>query len=470
MTVFPAYCESCNQHLGRRSVGEVCPRCGAVPIPANDSQFDETVMIPGNLDSDNNHVRAADRGELADRDIHVYRCESLLGAGAMGAVYRAHHQGLERKCALKILSPRVVRDDEDYVARFHNEGRTAAALVHPNIITTHAIGQEDGLHFLEMELIAGEPLQDLVEREGALTPLRATRIATQIADGLAAAHRAGIVHGDLKADNVLLTLRGIPKIADFGLAKKVLVGEQDPVKMLIGTPNYMAPEMFSGTPANRATDVFALGVCYFFMLTGRLPFRGDNFHDLRRSIELAPLPSLRKAAPDASLEMMECLSLLLSKAPANRPRDGIEAAQLLHAVLGSSRDLDSLLKEAFADFSGISWTRDGLKYTVQLVLPDGRRQKVFVEPSSHRTSERLLLIYSLCCPAVPSYYEEALRANSEIAHGALAIREVDGVDYFVMVDAYPRGTVDPEEIRGSILEMGFRADAIEELLTGEDRN
>jgi serine/threonine-protein kinase len=341
-------------------------------------------------------------------------------------------------------------------------------LVHPNIVTIHAIGEADGHHFLEMEFIRGKTLQQLVDAEGRLTPLRASSLATQVAQGLAAAHREGIVHRDLKLDNVLLTEQGVPKLADFGLAKRVRKAGQVDGEVLAGTPNYMAPELFHGQPATTASDVYALGVCYYVLLTGRLPFVGSSLNDLIQKVTEDPLPNVRHEFDDVPLEMAECLGLMLAKSPANRPHSGIEAAQLLHAIWGQVRDIESLLKEAFLDYGGVSWTRDAGRYQIQLEFPDGRGQKVFMENSEHGAAERLLLIYSLCCEARSEYYEDALRLNAVMAHGGLAIRTVDGQDMFCVIDTFPRASVDGLDVRRSVLEVGYRADSVEKLLTGED--
>jgi serine/threonine-protein kinase len=230
----------------------------------------------------------------------------------------------------------------------------------------------------------------------------------------------------------------------------------------------MAPELFEGEPAAPSADVYALGVCYFLLLTGQLPFTAGTLSELMRVVTSEPPPSVRDLCPEVPLEMTEALSLLLAKTPANRPRDGIEAAQLLFAVLGQARDLETLLREAFRDTGGVTWIRCGDRYRLELTLPDGRRQVLFVEPSDHVGAERLLLIYSVCCAARPDYYEQALRLNSELQHGGLAIREIDGEAKFIMVDTYPRATVDAEEVRKSVLEIAFRADTVEQQLTGLD--
>ena len=182
------------------------------------------------------------------------------------------------------------------------------------------------------------------------------------------------------------------------------------------------------------------------------------------------LPSLRHEFPQIPLEMSECLLELLSKAAENRPASAVEAVQLLSAVLGETEDLDQLMQSAFAHQPGVKWKRQGDCYRVNLQFNDGRRQLVLVEPSEHAAADRTLRISSVCCPALSVYFEPALRLNSEILHGALAIAEIDGEAMFLMVDNYPRATVDPEEIRRSVLEVAHRADAIEKLLTGNDLN
>ena len=469
------YCAGCNELFHVGSAPRVCPQCHADVSARTDPKLAETVLYKEPAGQPVVHAlpTAAEddpAASLQGRDLDVYRCLSLLGRGGMGYVYLAQHRDLQRRCALKILSPQAVARDADYARRFLHEGRAAAALIHPNIVTVHAIGQADGFHFLEMEFVPGRSLQHLVYDEGALTPIRATVLAARIAEGLAAAHRSGIIHRDLKPDNVLMTHQGMPKIADFGLAKRVQTEESLPVEYLIGTPNYMAPELLRGEPATPASDVYALGVTYFLMLTGRLPFVAASLRELARRTPQEPLPDIRRIRPEVTLEMAECLSLLLAKAPANRPRDAIEAAQLLHAVSGQVRDIESLLREAFRDASGIIWTRTDSRYELNLTLPDGRHQKLFVEPSDHAPAERLILIYSLCCKADSAHYEEALRLNAEVSHGALAVRKVGGEDYFVMIDTYPRSTVDAEEIRRSVLEVAYRADDLERRLTGADRH
>ena len=417
-------------------------------------------------------------------ELHVYRFENLLGRGGMGRVYLANHRDLGRRCALKVLSPRVSRSDVDFVARFEQEGRASAALSHPNLVVTHAIGRERGFHFLEMEFVAGRTLARLVREEGPLPPLWATSLAARIADGLGHAHRRGIVHRDLKPDNVLVTMSGVPKIADFGLAKRVVGaggGSGGGNGRLAGTPHYMAPETYAGQEPTPAADVWALGVTLFLMLTGRLPFEAATIGELRHRVQHDPAPGARDLNPAVSLEIGTCLSMLLDKSPANRPADGVAALLLLDAVTGQLRDIGGLLADAFEHHPEVTWVRCGETFRLKVALPGGRSQAVTVEPSDHAVAERLLTIRSVCCPAEPGFYEEALRLNGRMPHGALCVRELDpaaghapsaagagGAPYFVVSNSYPRATVDPEEVRHSVFEAASRADAVELLLTGRD--
>ena len=416
-------------------------------------------------------------------ELHVYRFENLLGRGGMGRVYLANHRDLGRRCALKVLSPRVSTRDVDFVARFEQEGRASAGLSHPNLVVTHAIGRDRGFHFLEMEFVAGRTLARLLREEGPLPPVWATSLAARIADGLGHAHRRGVVHRDLKPDNVLVTMSGVPKIADFGLAKRVVAADGGAGRhtRLAGTPHYMAPETYAGEDPTPAADVWALGVTYFQMLTGRLPFGGRTVGELQHAVRTDPAPNARDLNPAVSLEVGTCLAMLLDKSPANRPADGVAAALILDAVTGQLRDVGELLADAFEEHPEVTWVRCGETYRLTVELPAGRSQAVTVEPSEHAAAERLVQIRSVCCPADATYYEQALRLNAKMPHGALCVRELDpaaghapcpaaegGVPYFVVFNSYPRATVDAEELRHSVFEAASRADAVELLLTGRD--
>lgn len=471
-----AFCPNCQFQLTPGKDLESCPSCGQPASSFLDDPHNTLVHEPqDSLDPTRKNgpraSQAVEVDQLIGQRLGVYDCDALLGAGAMGRVYLARHRDLRRKCALKILPPSMVLSDPAYVTRFINEGQAAAALNHPNIVTIHAIGEARGYYYIEMEFVAGRSLRELVEDEGPQSPVRATALALRIAEGLAAAHAAGILHRDLKPDNVMLTHQGVPKITDFGLAKRVVLHPEaeEPLEF-VGTPNFMAPELFEHQPATPASDVYALGIVYFYLLTGQLPYQDDDMSEMIRRIRHQPLPSFRSFQQQIPMEMAECATMLLSKAPENRPSNGFEAVQLIQAVLGQAEDIESLLTKAFENHPEICWNREGRRYRIDLTFSNGRRQTAFVEQSEHAAADRLLKISSVCCSALSVYFEPALRLNAEILHGALAIAEIDNQAVFVMVDNYPLATVDPEEIRRSVLEVAHRADAIEKLLTGLDLN
>jgi serine/threonine-protein kinase len=237
---------------------------------------------------------------------------------------------------------------------------------------------------------------------------------------------------------------------------------------LAGTPHFMAPELFLGQEPTPASDVYALGVCLYRMLTGRYPYTRPKLTDLIAAVTNDPLPHLRLEHPHIPLEIAESVFAMLARSPANRPRDGIEAAQLLQAVLGGARDIETLLHEALDDLPTIAWRAEGPRYVATVELADDRRQQVFIEATNGE--DRLLTIYSVCGPADPQYCAEALRRNASIIHGALAIREIEGAPHYVMVNNYPRATVDAEEIRQSVLDAALHADALERRLTESDRH
>lgn len=467
------YCVGCNERFLAPLITRVCPRCGINSDIEDHSQH--PTLLWKSAESWATHKTPAPTGpdephsilDLVGTHLDHYRCESLLGRGGMGWVFLARHVKLDRPCALKVLSPDLIAKDHEYLERFRHEGRAAASLVHPNIVTTHAIDEFDGYHYLEMEYVPGRSLQYLIN-EIVLSPERATALAIAIADGLGVAHSHDVLHRDLKPDNVLMTLHGHPKLADFGLAKRIVAGETSHGP-LAGTPHFMAPELFTGHPASTASDVYALGVCYYLMLTRQLPFARNSLNALMADVTSLPVPNVRRIREDISLEMAECLGMLLDKSPANRPRDAIAASHMLQAVLGSMKDIETLLEDAFRDEPRVDWESFGDGCIVSVDLPKKRSQRVQVIGVNPPGEDRLIEIFSPCCPVQPSYFESALRLNSEFSHGAIGIRKVDGTDFFVVLNRYPRHTINPDELRASVFEVAQNADNVEHKLTGADQ-
>lgn len=206
-----------------------------------------------------------------------YRIGARVARGGMASVYEATDLRLDRTVAVKVMHPGL-GDDEEFAARFVREARAAARLSHPNVVAVYDQGQDDGVVFLAMELVAGHTLRDTIGKESPLSPARALALLEPVLSALAAAHRAGLVHRDVKPENVLIADDGRVKVADFGLAKAVSADTQHTATggVLIGTVSYLAPELVVDGRADARADVYAAGVLLYELLTGRKPHEGES--------------------------------------------------------------------------------------------------------------------------------------------------------------------------------------------------
>jgi serine/threonine-protein kinase len=271
-------------------------------------------------------VTTADGRLVAGR----YRLERRLGGGGMAEVYLATDTTLERQVAVKLLRASFA-DDDEFVARFHREARAAAALNHPNVVAIHDHGGAAGSSFIVMEYVPGETLKDLVRRVGSLAPAAARDIACDLLAALQAAHERGIVHRDVTAQNVLLAPDGRVKVTDFGIAH-FGPSSLTSTGVVMGTSRYLSPEQARGEPTDERSDVYSAGVVLFEMLTGRLPFEGDNdlAIALRHTSESAPAPS--EVAPGVPPVLDAIVGRALRKDPGERFASAREFAEALRAA------------------------------------------------------------------------------------------------------------------------------------------
>jgi serine/threonine-protein kinase len=271
-------------------------------------------------------TRSAQPGDLiADR----YELEELAGSGGMSSVFRARDAQLDRRVAIKILHERYV-DDPEYVERFRREARAVARLSHPNIVTVIDRGEDNGRQYIVFEHVDGENLKELVQRTGRLPVRRAVELALAVADGLAFAHTHGLVHRDVKPQNVLLSRDGDVKVTDFGIARSLDVEHGvTQTGTVLGTGEYLAPEQASGKPVSPATDVYSLGVVLWELLVGDVPFTGENFVAVALRHVNEPPPDLRELRPDVSPRLAAAVERALAKDPARRfPSMAALAAEL----------------------------------------------------------------------------------------------------------------------------------------------
>lgn len=255
---------------------------------------------------------ASDKAGLVGRRIGDYKFLEQIGRGGMGEVYLAHDSRLGRRVALKLL-PSHYTTDEQRVRRFEQEARAASALNHPNILMIFEIGRGDGIHFIATEYVEGETLRQRMAN-AKMSLSEALEVAIQVASALVAAHQAGIVHRDVKPENVMLRPDGYVKVLDFGLAKlteqpgasdtgALTFGKVDTDPgTVMGTASYMSPEQARGQTVDSRTDIFSLGVVMYEMIAGRAPFEGETTSDVIASIlktEPPPLAHYSGNAPDA---------------------------------------------------------------------------------------------------------------------------------------------------------------------------
>jgi len=260
-----------------------------------------------------------------------------LGHGAMATVDLTHDVELDRPVALKRLAENLARD-EDLRRRFLREARLAARLSHPNVVRVFDVGEDDGRPFIAMEYVEGETLAELLARRGRLPPGEVARLGVQACAALAAAHTAGLVHRDVKPQNLILGTDGVLRLGDFGLA----VGREGTrltlVGTVLGTVGYLAPEQARGEQVSAAADIYAIGAVLYELLTGEPARRAGTLADLGAA-EGSPPPDLGGRAPGTPADLVAAVTACLSFRPADRPHSAAALARLLAPVASNAATL-----------------------------------------------------------------------------------------------------------------------------------
>ncbi|GEM_PF-556596 len=340
-----------------------CPGCGAT-FPVGDlppgkkflcKRCKTVVVVPGGSDAGStpaphelvrtvavpSQTPSGKGDDLSGRVVGGCRVDHLIGEGGMGAVYMAIQESLGRPVALKILS-QSLSSNEEYITRFEREARAVAVLNHPNIVQVHDMGRDpEGFYFIVMEYVEGTTLSELVKTKGLLDEKFSLRAIRQACLGLHAAHEAGILHRDVKPENLMVSKEGRVKVADFGLAKETAGDSQlTGTGTALGTPAYMAPEQGMGESPDRRSDIYSLGGTLFTLLTGHLPYEAKSPLSMMMKHATDPVPEVRKENAAVS----EVTEALIGRAMAKEPGDRFQDLSEMKGAVQQSLDALSASK------------------------------------------------------------------------------------------------------------------------------
>jgi serine/threonine protein kinase len=339
-----------------------CPHCG--------KEYEDTNTL---CPSDGTVLEKTSDPLLGQTLASKYRIEELINEGGMGAVYRGTHTLMDKTVAVKVLHPALAADDK-IVARFSREARAASRISHPHALNVTDFGEsENGIVFLVMEYLRGQTLKDIIRADGPMSLPRAVGIIRQVSGALDAAHAQGVVHRDLKSDNIMLEDVGDgdwAKVLDFGIAKiQEDVGSTDPAltaaNMIIGTPQYMSPEQCSqASEIDSRSDIYSLGVILYEMLAGHVPFTGDSPTAIMMKHLQDPLPSILEERAD----LPSAVGRVIARAMSKRPEDRFQSAGELSETLALAAEASApVVTEAATATSPNSAERA----TNRIIVPTG---------------------------------------------------------------------------------------------------
>ena len=276
-----------------------------------------------------------------------YQLEERRGTGGMAMVYRAHDLMLERTVAIKLLRADF-SSDPDFRERFRQEAKAAANLSHPNIVTVHDFGLDSGRLFIVMEYVPGTDLKSIIQQNGQFGIEEAVGLIVQACAGIGYAHRAGLIHCDIKPQNMLVTPDKRLKVVDFGIARALAsIAPDEKSEVVWGSPQYFSPEQASGGAPSPASDVYALGIVMYEMLTGQLPFSASSPEELARLHREVPPPSPSRLNPNIPYQLEQILLKVLSKEPSARYRTADQLGRVLVTFSQVSSAVEAVPTPAF---------------------------------------------------------------------------------------------------------------------------
>jgi len=368
---------------GRENSPEMlyCGKCGTAlrSVPPGESAQTETMQTP--------------KLELATGTIFAGRFEVIeeLGKGGMGRVYKVFDTKIKEKVALKLLQPEVSAE-EQAIERFSNELRLARKIAHPHVCRTFDLGEDKKIHYITMEYVPGEDLKSILRMTGPMSMQKTLAIVRQVCLGLAEAHRLGVIHRDLKPQNIMVDREGNAKIMDFGIARSIKTKGMTGVGVIIGTPEYMSPEQVEGTEADQRSDIYSLGIIMFEMLTGRRPFDGDSSLSiaLKQKSEIPPDPA--KFNPQIPENLSRVILKCLEK---NRALRFGRAEDLLVELDGIAKVMDQMVLPTKADATSEIKKRISLAVLPFIDLSPEKDQEYFCDGLAEELINSLIPLRTL---------------------------------------------------------------------------
>ena len=271
-----------------------------------------------------------------------YEVIRSIGEGGMANVYLGYDTILDRNVAIKVLRGDL-SNDEKFVRRFQREALSASSLAHPNIVEMYDVGEDDGIYYIVMEFVDGKTLKQLLKKRGTLTLSEAIDIMSQLTDGMAHAHDSYIIHRDLKPQNIMIKDDGQIKITDFGIAMALNSTQLTQTNSVMGSVHYLPPEQASGKGCTIKSDIYSMGIIFYELLSGSLPFRGDNAVEIALKHMREPLPSLRDENP----QIPQSVENIIRRATAKNPKNRYDNARSMHEDLLTCLDDDRMNEEVY---------------------------------------------------------------------------------------------------------------------------
>ena len=328
--------------------------------------------------------------KISDR----YQIIKSIGEGGMANVYLAYDTILDRNVAVKVLRGDLA-NDEKFVRRFQREALSASSLSNPNIVEVYDVGEDNGEYYIVMEYVEGKHLKALLKKRGKLTVPEVIDIALQITNGLSVAHDSYIIHRDIKTQNILILENGLIKITDFGIAVAMNATQLTQTNSVMGSVHYLPPEQASGKGATLQSDIYSIGILMYELLTGKLPFRGDNAVEIALKHLKEPMPSIRDELPDIPQSVENIILRATAKNPKNRYSDAREMHEDLKTCLDESRanELKITFKYPENDYDDtkLMKTVKPVKETKPKEIKEGEKEVAKKKKSTENSQNKLLI-------------------------------------------------------------------------------